>query len=251
MSSAIVKFHKENAKDLKDAAAKHLLVMSNALDLIAANGFKEVRKISSVGYLQDYYDKCRNHEKKRKRDDPMRTLRVQPVFLLREFIKRAKKCHGEDVKRPVTPPPMAVYEEPRCSARVKEGSPSTSAYDSVLESFTDRPPEGAKAWPPLSLCLFVDGLKCSRQKVRPYLVKIVKRGMSGYKHYTAINKLYRKWVKNNKGQPRGTGKPAAVEVPEIVSSSKDSLKNLSHDSSTVKVLHMKEVIASKKKSQAA
>ena len=61
--------------------------------------------------------------------------------------------------------------------------------------------------------------------------------------------LYRNWAKNNKKHSRGRGKPAAV--PEIVSTSKDLFKNRSHDSSTVKCLHMKEVIASKKKSQAA
>ena len=75
--------------------------------------------------------------------------------------------------------------------------------------------------------------------------------MTDYKYYTAINKLYRNWVNNNKEHPRGRGKPPAIEVPEIVSTSKDMLKNRSHDSSTVKILHMKEVIASKKKSQAA
>ena len=40
VSSAIVEFHTENANDLKDAAAKHLLVMSDALDYIFENGYK-------------------------------------------------------------------------------------------------------------------------------------------------------------------------------------------------------------------
>ena len=48
VSSAIVEFHTENANDLKDAAAKHLLVMSDALDLIFENGCKELRKTSPV-----------------------------------------------------------------------------------------------------------------------------------------------------------------------------------------------------------
>ena len=41
VSLAIVKYYQDNVEDLKDAAAKRLLVMSDALDLIVANGRKE------------------------------------------------------------------------------------------------------------------------------------------------------------------------------------------------------------------
>ena len=76
VSSAIVEFQLENAKDLKDVAVKRLGgVMSKALYLMFENGYRELRKISSVKYLQRTYNKCRNYEKKRKRDDPMYVLK--------------------------------------------------------------------------------------------------------------------------------------------------------------------------------
>ena len=51
MPSAIVEYYQDNAKDLKDAAAKLLLVMSNALDLIVANRCKGCRagRVRCVG----------------------------------------------------------------------------------------------------------------------------------------------------------------------------------------------------------
>ena len=118
LSSAIVEFQQENVKDLKDAAVKRLGVMNDALDLIFENRCKELCKISSVKYLQKSYDKSSNYDKKRKKDDSMRALKIRPVFELRGFIKRAKTFHDVNLKRPVTPSPLAVYEEPRRSVRV-------------------------------------------------------------------------------------------------------------------------------------
>ena len=87
VSSAVVEFQLEHAEVLKDIAVKRLGVISEALDLIFENGRKEVCKISSVKYLQKSYGKCRTYDKKRKQDDPMRSLRERPINELRGFIK--------------------------------------------------------------------------------------------------------------------------------------------------------------------
>ena len=101
VSLAIVEFQLEHADKLKDVAVKRLGVMSDALDLIFENGCKEFCKISSVKSLHQSYAKCKIYDNKRKQDDPMRSLTVRPIGELRSFIKRAKKTHDFNLKRPV------------------------------------------------------------------------------------------------------------------------------------------------------
>ena len=100
-----------------------------------------------------------------------------------------------------------------------------SVHGSVSASFTGRPSDGVNTWTRLSLCLFVDDLKSGGQTAKPYLEKIVRRGMIQYTHYTAIDRLYCNSVKNKKEPSSCRGRPETIKIPEVVSISKDLLKN--------------------------
>ena len=98
-----------------------------------------------------------------------------------------------------------------------------------------------------TLAWFVDNLVTSEQKSRPFLLKIVAKGMCSNKTHGAINKMYRTWKKNGKGKFRSVGRPAAISVEEVQQATDKVLKDKLNDSNTFKLKHMKEMMATKKK----
>ena len=56
-----------------------------------------------------------------------------------------------------------------------------------------------------TLAWFVDNLITSGQKTRPFLLKIVAKGRCLFNKYTSIQKMYRKWKNNGKGEFRSVG----------------------------------------------
>ena len=190
VSSAIREFQRLNAKDLKDASVKHLGVMTEALDILFADGCREVVKISPVTHLQRAYDKYKAGQRKRERENPIRSEGKSPVHGLRGFIKRRKKSHSDATEQPLLPLP-AVCEEPRSSMRgERKNLTAKEMHASTLAKFHGRPPEGARVWTSLALCLFMDDLKSNKMPTKPYLEKIIKRGMTSYKDYTSIQRAH-------------------------------------------------------------
>jgi hypothetical protein len=249
VSTALGQFKCNHGKDVADAGIKHLEVMMEALDWIQLAGTKQVGRISKVKYLSRAYELTRTAEKKRKADDPMTMVRRRAVCGLREFVRSCKRARSDEVKKEKAPPqPMPFYEEPRRSPRGPSPVPSTAL---LITDFTGLPPQGANVWTKETLAWFVDNLFTSDQKARPFLLKIIAKGMSPYKDHNSILKMYRKWKNNGKGGFRSVGRPGAMPVKEVEKGTNQMLKDGLHDSNTFKLKHMKNLMVVKKKEIAA
>ena len=91
----------------------------------------------------------------------------------------------------------------------------------ILDDFTGLPPQGAKVWTKETIALIMDDLRNSGQDQKPFLLKIIERGKSPYKHHTSMAKMYRIWKKE--GDIRMVGRQPIMYVNEVQTASKKNI----------------------------
>ena len=227
-----------------------LTLMKDVLVAVSQVGRKRTAKISSVPYLMKAHGKHRTELKKRQLQDPYRPIRDENIYNMRRFIQvntgKSNKTPTKKQKLDFEQLGAIIPERRSPRSNLVLGSNVEGNVDLLVENFTGYPPDGAVRWTKLTLFLYLRQLEDLKvKKLRPFLLKVVKKGRSEFASVNGVYKSYKKWKES--GEVRYVGRPGVYTAGEVSAIVKGTLDRRSHNSTTFQLKHMKHAIESRKR----